>query len=165
MRDVLTDWQASSQFYHSVLVQRQLAPILQEAWLKQLMEGIMWVLLGIIVVQLLIRVRARLSKGPFTDEEVEQADPLFVAYLRSKGRLKLKDTQATMFQLIRKGILSMRVVKTKGRYRNDPEKAILNLDPKQRWSTVWNRRLLAVRRMNRACYNGYSLPMVSVNNG
>ncbi|WP_434752753.1 hypothetical protein [Paenibacillus amylolyticus] len=41
MRSALTDWQASSQLYHSVLVQRQLAPILQEAWLKQLLELMM----------------------------------------------------------------------------------------------------------------------------
>ncbi|KAA8783071.1 DUF2207 domain-containing protein [Paenibacillus amylolyticus] len=130
MRYVLTDGHASSQFYHSVLVQRQLAPILQEAWLKQLMELIIWVLLGIIVVQLLLWVRGRLNKGPFRDEEVEQADPLFLAYLRSKGRLKLKDTQATMFQLIRKGILSMTIVKIKGRYRNDPGESNPQLRPK-----------------------------------
>lgn len=130
MRYVLTDGQASSQFYHSILVQRQLAPILQEAWLKQFMELIMWVLLGIIVVQLLLWVRARLSKGPFTDEEVEQADPLFLAYLRSKGQLKLKDTQAAMFHLTRKGVLSMRIVKTKERYRNDLEESNPQLRPK-----------------------------------
>lgn len=165
MENSLTNGHMSSQIVYSFLVQRQQAPILQEVWLKQVQEWMMWVLLGIIVVQLLLWVRVRFSRGPFTDEEVEQADPLFLAYLRSKGQLKLKDTQATMFHLTRKGILSMRVVKTKGRYRNDLGKAIHNLDPKQYWSTVWNPRLLTVRRMNRVCCNGYSLPMVSVNNG
>lgn len=119
MRNVLTEWHAASQIYPSFLVQRQQAPILQEAWLKQLEELLMWVLLGIVVIQLLLWVWGRLVKGPYTDEEVEQADPLLLAYLRSKGQLKLKDTQASLFHLTRQGILSMRIVKSKGRYRKD----------------------------------------------
>jgi len=93
--------------------------VLQEDWIQRAGEQLMWVLLAVFVLQLLMWIRARLSRGTYSDEEVEQGDPLFLVYLHSKGRIKLRDTLASLFALTRSGVLSMRIVQSKSRYRED----------------------------------------------
>ncbi|RPK24460.1 DUF2207 domain-containing protein [Paenibacillus xylanexedens] len=118
MNYVLSTSIASTNNQVPALAQGQ-AVVLQDDWILRISESLMWVLLAMFILQCLIWIRNYLSKGTYLDEEVEQADPLFLAYLRSKGRLKLRDTQASLFQLTRSRVLSLRIVQAKKRYRND----------------------------------------------
>lgn len=118
MKYVLSTSIASTNHQVPALAQGQ-AAVLQDGWILRFSEPLMWVLLAMFIVQCLIWIRNYLSKGTYSDEEVEQADPLFLAYLRSKGRLKLRDTQASLFQLTRSRVLSLRIVQAKKRYRDD----------------------------------------------
>ncbi|MGF9697321.1 hypothetical protein [Paenibacillus sp. MABNR03] len=110
---------AHTAFAHDEAKVQEQTTMLQEGWIHRAGEQLMWVLLAVFVLQLLFWIRDRLRKGTYTDEEVEQADPLFLAYLRSKGKIKLRDTLASLFALTRSGVLSMRIVQAKSRYRED----------------------------------------------
>ncbi|MGN7411103.1 hypothetical protein [Paenibacillus sp. SAF-068] len=118
MNYVLSTSIASTNNQVPALAQGQ-AVVLQDDWILRIIESLMWVLFAMFILQCLIWIRNYLSKGTYSDEEVEQADPLFLAYLRSKGRLKLRHTQASLFQLTRSRVLSLRIVQAKKRYRDD----------------------------------------------
>ncbi|WP_145410439.1 hypothetical protein [Paenibacillus xylanexedens] len=93
--------------------------IFEVGWIQRSGAQLIWVILAVLVLQILLSIRNRMSKGSYTDEEIEQADPLFLAYVFNKGKMRLRDTLASLFALTRSGILSLRVIPTKGRYQDD----------------------------------------------
>lgn len=109
---MLSGMEASKEVY---AVER----IFEVGWIQRSGAQLVWVILAVLVLQILLSIRNRMSKGSYTDEEIEQADPLFLAYVFNKGKMRLRDTLASLFALTRSGILSLRVIPTKGRYQDD----------------------------------------------
>ncbi|MEO2205399.1 hypothetical protein ABGV42_16835 [Paenibacillus pabuli] len=118
MKQFLLSFASTADVQHAANVPEQTA-VLHDDWIQHAGVQLMWLLLAVFVLQLIIWIRARLSRGTYSDEEVERADPLYLAYLHSKGRIKLRDTLASLFALTRIGVLSVRIEQAKSRYRED----------------------------------------------
>ncbi|GAB1157715.1 hypothetical protein YWY31_37400 [Paenibacillus illinoisensis] len=118
MKQFLLSFVYTADVQHAANVPEQTA-VLHDDWIQHAGVQLMWLLLAVFVLQLIIWIRARLSRGTYSDEEVERTDPLYLAYLHSKGRIKLRDTLASLFALTRIGVLSVRIEQAKRRYRED----------------------------------------------
>ncbi|GIP34844.1 hypothetical protein J2TS4_40540 [Paenibacillus sp. J2TS4] len=64
---------------------------------------------------------AGLHRGHITRDELEGLDPLFVAYMHRKGKLKQKDITAGLFSLYQKGWLEISKIPAAIHYQQDPK--------------------------------------------
>ncbi|WP_037285401.1 DUF2207 domain-containing protein [Saccharibacillus sacchari] len=88
----------------------------QGHWAPALGAGLLGLLLVVAVLRIAVFAVSLSKKGSLSDEEVEALDPLLLAYVYRKSRLKRRHTTVGLLSLVRRGVLSMRRVPAKPRY-------------------------------------------------
>ncbi len=85
-------------------------------WAPMLGTGLLGLLLVVAVLRIAAFAVSLSKKGSLSDEEVEALDPLLLAYVNRKSRLKRRHTTVGLLSLVYRGVLSMRRVGAKPRY-------------------------------------------------
>lgn len=98
------------------LFQASQTALIEGNWALALGAGLSWLLLVVALLRIAGFAVRFSKKGSLSDEEVEALDPLLLAYVNRKSRLKRRHTTVGLLSLVRRGVLSMRRVPAKPRY-------------------------------------------------